>query len=137
MFSSEGNALNILGSVAINKDSLARLTTVRAESGKEDECIYVYIYIYTEYLPSWGLEHRSTRPLLELSGLLVRRSPRFKFDPNKGQPILVMVMTQACCLVIEVHVCMRQFLHPGVSVVRLCLYIILSFVQFLTYDVHI
>ena len=61
--------------------------------------------MHIEYVRSWGIEHRCTRPLLELSDLFVRGSPRFKFDPNKGQPILVMVMTQACCLLVEVHVC--------------------------------
>ena len=82
----------------MNKCSFALAARLlRAERGKEDA--------YIEYLRSWAIEHRCTRPLLELSDLFVRGSPRFKFDPNKGQPILVMVMTQACCLLVEIHVC--------------------------------
>ena len=72
--------------------------------------------MHIEYVRSWGIEHRCTRPLLELSDLFVRGSPRFKFDPNKGQPILVMVMTQACCLLVEVHVCVCVWVCGGVCV---------------------
>ena len=93
VFSSEGNELNIFESVC-SFVLAARL--LRAERGKEDAY---------RICAELGIEHRCTRPLLELLDLFVRGSPRFKFDPNKGQPILVMVMTQACCLLVEVHVC--------------------------------